>query len=99
VSSWRLAGRRRFMTDQERAAALAAEAVAAAGPSWWRRGWARVRYGRPVWLAARVVAAGGVVVVAQVAAPGDPAVPAMGVGAVTWLVLTGRLDLAPRVRR
>lgn len=45
---------------------------------------------------AAVVAAVGVV---AVAAPGDPAVPALGVGAVTWLVLTGRLDLAPGARR
>jgi hypothetical protein len=43
-----------------------------------------------------------VVAVAQAAAkqaPGDPAVPALGVGAVTWLLLTGRLDLAPCARR
>jgi hypothetical protein len=43
-----------------------------------------------------------VVAVAQTAAkqaPGDPAVPALGVGAVTWLLLTGRLDLAPCARR
>jgi hypothetical protein len=52
-----------------------------------------------VWLAARVVLAGGVVAVAQLVMPGDPAVPAPGVGAVTWLVLTGRLDLAPGRRR
>jgi hypothetical protein len=59
----------------------------------------QVRYGRPVVLGARVVAAAGLVAVAQVVAPGDPAVPALGVGAVTWLVLTGRLDLAPGRRR
>jgi hypothetical protein len=70
-----------------------------AGWPWWRRGWARVRYGRPAWLAGRVVLAGAVVWVAEVAAPGDPAVPALGVGAATWLVLTGRLDLAPGRRR
>jgi hypothetical protein len=99
VSSWRLAGRRRFMAGRELADSRAAAAVAAVGPSWWRRGWARVRYGRPLWLAARVVLAGGVVVVAEAAAPGDPAVPALGVGAVTWLVLRGRLDLAPGSRR
>jgi hypothetical protein len=61
--------------------------------------WARVRFGRPVWLALRVVLAAGVVAVAAVAAPGDPAVPAVGVGAAVWLVLTGRLDLAPSSRR
>jgi hypothetical protein len=43
-----------------------------------------------------------VVAVAQAAAkqaPGDPALPALGAGAVTWLLLTGRLDLAPCARR
>lgn len=99
VSSWRLAGRRRFMTEQEHAESQAAQAVAAAGPSWWRRAWARVRYGRPVVLAVRVVLAAGVVAVAQVAVPGDPAVPGLAVGAMTWLILTGRLDIAPRARR
>ena len=58
-----------------------------------------MRYGRPWALAARVVLAAVVVLVAQVAAPGDPAVWALGTGAVTWLVRTGRFDLAPRVRR
>jgi hypothetical protein len=99
VSSWRSAGRRRFMRDYEAAEARAVAAVVAAGPSWWRCGWARVRYGRPAWLAARVILAGAVIAIAELAAPGDPAIPALGVGAATWLLLTGRLDLAPRLRR
>jgi hypothetical protein len=40
-----------------------------------------------------------VVVIAQAAVPGDPAVWALGTGAVTWLVWSGRFDLAPRARR
>jgi hypothetical protein len=37
-----------------------------------------------------------VVAIAQAAAPGDPAVCALGVGALTGLIRTGRWDLAPR---
>jgi hypothetical protein len=65
----------------------------------WRRGWLRLRHGRPGWLAARVALAVAVPLVGQFTAPGDPAVPALAVGALTWLALTARLDLAPRVRR
>jgi hypothetical protein len=69
-------------------------AAQAAGPL--RRAWLRVRHGRPGWLALRVGVAAVVPLVAQAAAPGDPAVLALTVGAVTWLVLTARLDLASR---
>jgi hypothetical protein len=93
ISSWRRETRRRWAREQEPAAPVPA------GGWWLGRAWARVRYGRPGWLAARVVLAVAVVTVAQVVVPGDPAVPALGVGAVTWLILTGRLDLAPRSRR
>ena len=53
----------------ERDRARAGRPVPVAG---WRlaSGWARVRHGRPRWLAARVVLAAVVVVIAQVAAPG-----------------------------
>jgi len=54
---------------------------------------------RPWWLAARILIAALIVVTAQVVAPGDAAVWALGTGAVTWLVRTGRWDLAPRARR
>jgi hypothetical protein len=47
-------------------------------------------------LAARVILAAVVPLVAQLTAPGDPAVPALAVGALTWLVLTARFDLARR---
>jgi hypothetical protein len=70
-----------------------------AGGGWWVRGWLRVRWGRPGWLVGRVVVAVGVVVVAVVVAAGDPAVWGLGVGALTWVVRTGRWDLAPGVRR
>jgi hypothetical protein len=99
VSSWRSEGRRRYMRDYEIREAAAIAAVERAGTTWWRVRWARVRYGRPWWLAARVTLAGVSVAGAQLAAPGDPAVPAIAVGAATWLALTGRLDLAPRARR
>jgi hypothetical protein len=90
-SSWRRErGRRR---DNEREHAEAARVPAAR--IWPRQAWARVRHGRPGWLAARVVVAVAVPLVAQVVAPGDPAVPGLGVGALTWLLLTARLDLAP----
>jgi hypothetical protein len=90
-SSWRRErGRRRAEEDERTGAGRApAEGV------WPRRAWARVRYGRPGWLAARVLAAAVVPLVAQLVAPGDPAVSALVVGAFTWLVLTARLDLAP----
>jgi hypothetical protein len=87
------------MREYELAEGRMVEAVAPAGSSRWRRGWTRVRHGRPVVLATRVLLAAATVAVAQVAAPGDPAVPALGVGAATWLVLTGRLDIAPGSRR
>jgi hypothetical protein len=92
-SAWRRAGRRAYAAGR-----AWPEPVPVAG-SWLVRGWLRVRYGRPGWLAARVVVAGLVVGVAQVVAAGDPAVWALGVGAVTWLVRTGRWDLAPKARR
>ncbi len=95
-STWRRESRRQYAAERERAGA--GPVVPVAGP-WLVRGWLRVRHGRPVWLAARVLLAALVIVVAQVAAPGDPAVWALGVGAVTWLIRTGRWDLAPRARR
>jgi hypothetical protein len=95
-SSWRRESRRQYAAERERAGAAPEQVVS----GWWlARGWLRLRYGRPGWLAARVVLAVVVVVVAEVVAPGDPAVWALGVGAVTWLVRTGRWDLAPRARR
>jgi hypothetical protein len=62
------------------------EAVIAAG---WR-----VRCGRPVRLAARVLAAAGGATLAVLAAGRGPAGPALVTGVVTWLLLTARGDLA-----
>jgi hypothetical protein len=95
-STWRRESRRQYAADRERAGAGPVVPVAGL---WLVRGWLRVWYGRPAWLAARILLAALVVVIAQVAAPGDPAVWALGVGAVTWLGRTGRWDLAPRARR
>ncbi|HEY3735693.1 MAG TPA: J domain-containing protein [Streptosporangiaceae bacterium] len=67
---WRWESRRQYATDRERAGTGPAVPMAR---SWLVRGWLRVRYGRPWWLAARVVLAALAVVIAQVAAPGDPA--------------------------
>lgn len=99
-SSWRR-DRRRWRADQrERVRAGQARPVAAGLPGsvWWQA-WAPVRHGRPGWLAARVTVAAMVPLVAQVAAPGNPAVPALAVGALTWLLLTAQLDLGPRAPR
>jgi curved DNA-binding protein CbpA len=72
------------------AAPGAATAAAAAGPLT-----ARIRHGRPIRLLLRVTIAAllsaGVVIVAGT----QPAAPALIVGIATWLVLTGRHDLAP----
>jgi curved DNA-binding protein CbpA len=99
VSSWRSEGRRRFMRDYEIRETASVAAVEQAGTTAWRARWAQVRYGRPGWLAGRIMLAAAAVAGALFAAPGDPAVPGLAVGAATWLVLTGRLDLAPRIRR
>jgi hypothetical protein len=55
---------------------------------------ARIRRGRPVVLAFRVAAAGVVSAVAVLAVGWQPASPAIIVGALTWLLRTGRSDLA-----
>jgi len=93
-SAWRLESRRRYAAELEQRRAARAPAQV----SWPVRGWLRVRYGRPLWLAGRVVIAALVVLIAQLAAPGDPAVPALAAGAATWLIRTGRYDLAPPAR-
>jgi hypothetical protein len=92
-SAWRRESRRRRHSQREdRAASVPVSTGMLA------RGWARVRYGWPAWLAARIVVAGAVISVAELAAPGDPAVPALTVGAVTCLVLQGRMDMLPVTR-
>ena len=96
-SSWRLASRRRVARERELVGAGKSPRKAAG--HWPRRTWARVRYGRPWRLAARITMAAAVPLVAQLTSPADSAVPALAVGAFTWLLLTGRFDLAPRARR
>jgi hypothetical protein len=55
----------------------------------------RIRRGRPGRLAVRVLAAGAASAVAVAVAGSRPAGPALVTGAVTWLLLTARRDLAP----
>jgi curved DNA-binding protein CbpA len=55
----------------------------------------RIRRGRPLVLALRVLAVAAVSVIAVAAAGWRPATPAVMAGAVTWLALTARRDLAP----
>jgi len=57
---------------------------------------ARVRRGRPARLTLRVLAAVAAGAAAVLAAGPHPAAPALVTGVATWLVLTGRGDLAPR---
>jgi curved DNA-binding protein CbpA len=59
---------------------------------------ARVRRGRPWRLALRVLAAAAASAAAVVVAGSQPAVPALITGALTWLLLTARQDLAPPPR-
>jgi curved DNA-binding protein CbpA len=59
------------------------------------RWWSRVRRGRPARLALRIAATVAVsIAVALIAGP-QPATPALITGALTWLALTARHDLAP----
>lgn len=54
----------------------------------------RVRHGRPGRLALRVCCAAAVAVIAMLAAGQGPAGPAVAAGAVTWLIITVRNDVA-----
>jgi hypothetical protein len=56
---------------------------------------ARARRGRPAVLLVRVAATAAVTAVAVIAAGWAPATAAVTTGAVTWLLLTARHDLAP----
>jgi hypothetical protein len=56
---------------------------------------ARVRRGRPLLLALRVAAVAAVGATAVAVAGLAPATPALIIGALTWLLLTARHDLAP----
>jgi hypothetical protein len=56
---------------------------------------ARVRQGRPLLLALRVAAVAAVSATVVAVAGPAPATPALITGALTWLLLTARHDLAP----
>jgi curved DNA-binding protein CbpA len=55
---------------------------------------ARIRHGRPIRLLVRVAIAALVSAGVAIAAGAQPATPALIVGVATWLLLTGRHDLA-----
>lgn len=59
----------------------------------------RIAHGRPVRLAARLLVAGGAGALAVTAVGWQPASAAVITGALTWLLLTGRADLAARRSR
>jgi len=73
----------------------------AARPAAWRvppggaRLLSRIRRGRPARLALRVLIAAAVGAVAVAVDGSQPATPALITGALTWLLLTARHDLAP----
>jgi curved DNA-binding protein CbpA len=60
---------------------------------------ARIRDGRPWRLVLRAAAALAVCTAAAAVAGGTPAAPALITGALTWLIVTGRGDLAAAHRR
>lgn len=55
----------------------------------------RIRRGRPARLALRVLIATALSALAVIVAGSEPATPALITGALTWLLLTARHDLAP----
>jgi len=59
------------------------------------RWWSRVRRGRPARLALRIAAVAAVSIAVVLVAGPRPATPALITGAVTWLAVTARHDLAP----
>ena len=54
-----------------------------------------MRRGRPARLALRIAATAAVSVAVALVAGARPATPALIIGALTWLALTARHDLAP----
>ena len=74
-------------------------AVSRSGPRRWRLGavrpLSRIRSGRPARLAFRILIAAAVGAAAVAVDGFQPATPALITGAVTWLLLTARHDLAP----
>jgi len=60
-----------------------------------RHWWSRVRRGRPARLALRIAATAAASAAVALVAGSGPATPALITGALTWLALTARHDLAP----
>jgi hypothetical protein len=60
-----------------------------------RAAWSRIRAGRPARLALRIAAATAASLGCVLAAGAQPATLALITGALTWLVLTARRDVAP----
>jgi hypothetical protein len=56
---------------------------------------ARIRHGRPLRLALRILAAVVLAVVAAQSGAGGPASAGVAAGLTVWMVLSGRGDLAP----
>jgi hypothetical protein len=56
---------------------------------------ARIRHGRPLRLALRILAAVVLALVAAESGAGGPAAAGVAAGLAVWAVLTGRGDLAP----
>ena len=81
----RKTGRPRFVLAWPRGG-LTGPAARLAGRAW---------RGRPLRLALRILAAAAASTAAVAAAGPHPAAPALVTGAVTWLILTARNDLAP----
>jgi hypothetical protein len=88
-------GRAEALADATRPAAVRGRPDVAVPGRWW----SRVRRGRPVRLALRVAAAAAVAVGSALVAGARPATPAIIAGALTWLLVTARHDLAPPGRR
>lgn len=63
-----------------------------------RRGLSRLRHGRPAILVLRVAVAAGVSVGTVAVAGHQPAAIAVLAGVLTWLIRTGRHDIAPHRR-
>jgi hypothetical protein len=84
--------RTRFGRSEALADIAGARRRARAGPA---RLLTRIRHGRPVLLALRLGLVAAVSAAAVAVAGRAPATPAVITGALTWLVLTARHDLAP----
>jgi len=85
-------GRAEALADLPRAGAPGRQPPGGTAAARW---WSRIRAGRPVRLALRIAAAAAVSLGCVLVAGVRPATLALITGALTWLVLTARRDLAP----